>query len=264
MLGPMVPVSRVASLVPSMTESVCALGARDLLVAVTRYCEEPAAELRDVPRVGGTKNPKLEKLAALDPDLVIVNTEENRLEDIAWLRARFRVLEHVPCTVVEASDALRELAAALDRDQEALPFLLAIEAQLAACQVDDLLLEPVRVFYPIWRKPWMGVGAGTYIRDVLHRAGAVNVCDDLAGRYPEVDLAWLRAQRVDLVVLPDEPWAFTAAERDELEASGEFPAGTAIQCASGKDFCWHGVRTASGLGAVRSLLRPHRRSRSAH
>lgn len=264
MLGLMARVSRIASLVPSMTESVCALGARDRLVAITRYCEEPADELRDVPRVGGTKNPKLEKLAALEPDLVIVNTEENRLEDIAWVRARFRVLEHVPCTVVEAADAVRDLAAELEAEQEALPFLLAIEAQLAACQVDDLLLEPVHVFYPIWRKPWMGVGKSTYIRDVLHRSGAVNVCDDLPGRYPEVDTEWLRAQRVDLVVLPDEPWAFTPAERDELVASGEFPTGASVQCASGKDFCWHGVRTASGLGAVRSLLRPHRRGRIAH
>jgi len=260
----MAKVGRIASLVPSMTESVCALGARDRLVAITRYCEEPAAELRDVPRVGGTKNPKLEKLAALGPDLVLVNTEENRLEDIAWLRARFRVLEQAPCTVEEAADAVRELAAVLELDAEALPFLLAIEAQLAASQVDDLLLEPVPVFYPIWRKPWMGVGRGTYIRDVLHRAGAVNVCDELAGRYPVVDLEWLRAQRVDLVVLPDEPWAFTPAERDALAASGEFAAGTAIHCAPGKDFCWHGVRTASGLAAVRSLLRPHRRSRVAH
>ena len=111
----MVAVRRIASLVPSMTESVCVLGARDRLVAVTRYCVEPEAELRDVPRVGGTKNPKLEKIAALDPDLVVVNTEENRLEDIAWLRERFCVLEHVPRTVGEAAEALRELAAARDR-----------------------------------------------------------------------------------------------------------------------------------------------------
>lgn len=260
----MVAVRRIASLVPSMTESVCALGACDRLVAVTRYCVEPEAELRDVPRVGGTKNPKLEKIAALDPDLVVVNTEENRLEDIAWLRERFRVLEHVPRTVGEAAEALRELAAELDLVEAALPHLLAVEAQLAAGQVDDLVLEPVSVFYPIWRKPWMGVGRDTYVRDVLRCAGARNVCDALEGRYPEVSVEWLRSQQVDVVVLPDEPWEFTSADRDALAAGGEFPTGARVLCASGKDFCWHGVRTAPGLGAVRSLLRPLRRRRTAH
>ncbi len=264
MLGRMPAVTRIASLVPSMTESVCALGARDRLVAITRYCEEPAAELRDVPRVGGTKNPKLEKLAALEPDLVIVNTEENRLEDIAWLRERFRVLEHVPRTVAEAADAVRELGAELDLAEAALPYLLAIEAQLAACQVDDLLLEPVTVFHPIWKKPWMGIGRDTYVRDVLRCAGAVNVCDALEGRYPVVDPEWLRTQHVDVVVLPDEPWEFTPSDRAELEASDLFPRSTKVLCASGKDFCWHGVRTGPGLDAVRSLLRPHRCRRTAH
>jgi hypothetical protein len=102
---------RIVSLVPSMTESVCRLGAADRLVGVTRYCVEPADELRAVARVGGTKNPKLEAIAALEPDLVLVNTEENRSEDVAWLRARMPVLEHCPRTVVEAAAALRFWAA---------------------------------------------------------------------------------------------------------------------------------------------------------
>jgi len=123
------------------------------------------------------------------------------------------------------------------------------------------------VMLPIVQPKELWVSSGRwdrYVRDVLRCAGARNVCDALEGRYPEVSVEWLRSQQVDVVVLPDEPWEFTPADRDALAAGGEFPAGARVLCASGKDFCWHGVRTAPGLGAVRSLLRPLRRRRTAH
>lgn len=252
-------VRRLVSLVPSMTETACLLGAAERLVGVTRYCEEPADALAAVPRVGGTKNPNLEKIAALAPDLVLVNTEENRGEDIEWLRARLPVLEQAPTTVAAAGAAVRELAVVLGDPEAATPFLLRIEAQLARADVLGLGRRPVPVFYAIWRKPWMGVNRTTYIHDVLTRAGAANVCADLSGRYPEVTPAAVRERGVELVLLSSEPFPFGDRERREALAEGLFGAEVPVLLCDGRDFCWHGARTADGLGRAVDLLRPFRR-----
>lgn len=255
------PPSRIVSLVPSMTESVCRLGAGQRLVGVTRYCEEPAAELRHLPRVGGTKNPKLEAIAALRPDLVLVNTEENHPEHIAWLRERMPVLEHCPRTVVQATQALRGLAEVLQAMEEARPNLLRIEAQIARAEAESLERAPVRVFYAVWMKPWMGANADTYIHDVLRLSGAVNVCAGLAERYPEVTPAAVRERGVEAVLLPSEPYPFGERDRERALAEGWFGEGVPVLLCDGRDFCWHGVRTADGLGNAMDLLLPLRRAR---
>lgn len=195
-------VRRVVSLVPSMTETVCALGAAERLVGVTRYCCEPAASLVSVPQVGGTKNPNRDKIAALVPDLVIVNGEENRSEDIEWLAARFPLLQHQPRSVPQAASAVRDLAIRLDLVAAAQPILLRIEAQITAAEVAALQRTRCRVFYAIWKKPWMGANADTYIHDVLTRAGADNVCAGFPDRYPKVDATTWCCCRPNLTCLP--------------------------------------------------------------
>ncbi len=250
---------RIVSLIPSSTESVVALGG-GRLVGCTRYCTEPAFALRDVPRVGGTKNPALERIAALAPDLVLVNGEENRRPDIDWLRARFRVLEQTPTSVALAVAALRELAAVLGGAAEAAvgPMAQAIEAARAAALADASVARR-RAFYPVWCKPWMGVNATTFVHDVLQIAGVDNVTADLPARYPEVTPAAIAANGVDVVLLPDEPWRFDAVQRDELAAARTFGSAQLRLC-SGRDFCWHGVHLATGLPRAVAQLR----SRPAH
>ncbi len=253
---------RVVSLVPSTTESVCVLGAGDALVGCTRYCTEPPLDVERAVRVGGTKNPGREAIAALRPDLVLANAEENRLEDITWLSERFPVLVQTPRTVVEAAAALRMLAERLGVLPSAVPFLLRIEAELTAAAVDAIDAAPLRVFYAIWRKPWMSIGADTFVHDVLHSVGATNVCATSSSRYPEVTPGDVIAGGVDVVLLPSEPWEFDAAQREELLAARTFGAAQVELC-DGRDVCWHGVRMADGLGRVRALvarLRPSLRS----
>ncbi len=247
------PVARIVSLVPSTTESVCALGRADGLVGCTRFCTEPAGELAAVERVGGTKNPDLEQIARLAPDLVLVNAEENELEHIAWLRERFTVLQQTPCTVREAAAELRELALRLDALPAVQPFLLRIEAQLAAAEVARLDRPPLRAFYAIWRKPWMSVNGRTFIHDMLTVAGAVNVCAEEPDRYPEMALDEVRRRRPEVVLLPSEPWVFDAEQRDELRAAGPF-APAVLQLCDGRDFCWHGVRMADGIGRAAAVI----------
>ncbi|MDO8348649.1 MAG: helical backbone metal receptor [Planctomycetota bacterium] len=258
--APAVASARIVSLVPSSTESVCDLGAGARLVGCTRYCTEPQDQLAAVVRVGGTKNPQRERIAALQPDLVLANAEENRAEDIAWLRARFAVLEQTPRSVVAAAAALRELAERLLALDAAQPFLLRIEAQLAAAAAGNLDREPVPVFYAIWKKPWMSVNRDTFVHDVLRVAGAHNVCADASARYPEVAAEAVVAERPAIVLLPSEPWAFSAAERDELASARTFGAAQLLLC-DGRDFCWHGTRMADGLGRAAELVSRARASR---
>lgn len=243
------PARRVVSLVPSSTESVVALRGAAALVGCTRYCTEPAGSLAAAARLGGTKNPQREAILALAPDLVLGNAEENRAEDLDWLGARVPVLVQTPTTVAGARAALVELAAALGVDDAAQPFVDRLDAELQQPAASPAL----PVFYAIWRKPWMSVNHSTYIHDVLRLAGASNVTAGRAARYPRLDDDELARLGAAAVLLPDEPWVFDAAQRDELAARRGFGAARLVLC-DGKDFCWHGVRAAAGLAAARRLV----------
>lgn len=245
---------RIVSLVPSTTESVCELGAGSRLLACTRYCTEPEAGLLSVSRIGGTKNPDCEAIAAMAPDLVLANAEENRTEDIEWLSSRMPVLVQTPCTVVEAAHDLRVLAERLDCLAEVQPYLLRIEAQIAAAQAEALGGSAVLVYYAIWRKPWMTINRDTFIHDVLALCGARCVAADESTRYPELAPAEAVTRGVERVLLASEPWVFDEPQRDELMESRMFGDASLLLC-DGRDFCWHGTRMADGLGRARALLR---------
>lgn len=251
--------NRIVSLVPSLSETVCDLGVAGRLVGITRYCVAPEDDLRFVPRVGGTKNPDREKIARLEPDLILCNSEENRREDIDWFSARFTVYESMPRSVPDAAAVVREVGARLGLDLETEAALLEIEAQMARAEVLTLDGAPVRVFYPIWRQPWIGVNRDTYVHDVLTRAGAVNVCEHREARYPVVATQEIGDLRPDLVLLPSEPFAFNAEHRRELLESHAFGRDVPILMVDGKNFCWHGSRSGRGLGTISNLLRPFRR-----
>lgn len=244
-----VSATRIVSLVPSMTESVVALVDSQRLVGCTRYCTHPEALLRAVPRVGGTKNPALEKILSLAPDLVLGNAEENRQEHLDWLARRVPVLVQSPCTVAQSAACLRELAEALGASDR----VEMVAGRLSAAQQIAIASAPVRVLYPIWRKPWMSINRTTYIHDVLRLAGAINVCAQYEDRYPVIEIAEVVATGVDLVLLPDEPWIFDEPQVQEFVAHGRFGAARLLQC-SGRDFCWHGVHAATGLERARALL----------
>jgi ABC-type Fe3+-hydroxamate transport system substrate-binding protein len=209
---------RIVSLVPSSTESVCVLGAAELLVGCTRYCTEPEPLLRHLPRVGGTKNPAREQVLALAPELVLANAEENRAEDIEWLAARVPVLVQTPRSVPEAAADLRALAIRLGAAEAVQPILWRLEAWLAAAAAEAMSAPPLRVYYAIWQKPWMSVNRDTFIHDVLQRLGLHNVCADADERYPEFEPAAAVAAGVELVLLASEPWEFDAAQRDAIAA----------------------------------------------
>ena len=223
----MKPLERVVSLVPSITEALVSVR-REAVVGATDWCTHPA-DLDDTleARVRGTKNPDLAAIRALRPDVVIANREENRELDVRRLReSGVRVEVTQIETVPEAISTYEHLFDGVLGWER--PAWLA-EAERLWCGP----LPPVtaRVAIPIWRDPWMVVGEPTFTSDLARRLGWENACGGLEGRYPKVDPADLE---VDLVLLPDEPYVFTAEDGPEA-----FP-GTPTRLVEGRALTWYG------------------------
>ncbi len=218
-------VSRVVSIVPSLTEAV-AVTAPGLLVGATDWCTHPAD--LDVARVQGTKNPAVDAIVALRPDLVVANTEENRGPDLDALRAAGVA---VWVTDVRTLDgAFTSLERMLAACALAPPAWLG---EARAAWADAATLSPRRrAVVPIWRRPWMAVGSDTFTGAVLARLGVDNVLDGVPDRYPRFTPGDLPP--VDLVVLPDEPYRFTADDGPEA-----FP-GVPAALVSGRHLTWYG------------------------
>ncbi|MER6345399.1 helical backbone metal receptor [Streptomyces sp. NPDC001595] len=237
------PVARVVSLVPSLTEAV-AVSVPGALVGATDWCSHPAD--LDVTRVGGTKNPKTDRIIALAPDLVIANEEENRAPDLDALRAAG--VEVLVTEVRDVPGAFRELdrmlavCGARGRPR----WLDEAEAAWAAPPVPE---RPVTAVVPIWRRPWMVLGRDTFAGDVLARLGVRHRYADHAERYPRVPLDALRAAGPDLVVLPDEPYRFTADDGPEA-----FP-GLPCALVSGRHLTWYGPSLAEAPAVLGAALR---------
>lgn len=220
------------SLVPSITEAL-ATDRPEALVGATDWCTQPA-DLA-VTRVRGTKNPDLRAIAALEPDLVVANKEENRALDVQRLRAaRIRVWVTDIETVPQAIDSLTRLYA------EALGW----PTGRWVTEARELWSAPAavgrgRVGIPIWRDPWMVVGPRTYTDDLVTRLGWTNAFGSGSAapgedRYPKVDLAEIDQPDLDLVLLPDEPYVFTAT--DGPEAFAKVPT----RLVSGRLLTWYG------------------------
>ncbi|MFF0093840.1 helical backbone metal receptor [Streptomyces canus] len=233
---------RVVSLVPSLTEAI-ARSAPGALVGATDWCTHPAD--LDVTRIGGTKNPKLDRITALAPDLVIANEEENREPDLAALREAG--LEVLVTEVRDVPQAFRELARVIEACDVVRPrWLDEAEESWSA------LAPPARrrtAVVPIWRRPWMVLGRDTFAGDVLSRLGVDHVYAGHEDRYPRVPLEELRAAAPDVVVLPDEPYRFTAEDGPEA-----FP-GLPCALVSGRHLTWYGPSLAEAPRALGEALR---------
>ncbi|WP_425835954.1 helical backbone metal receptor [Streptomyces fractus] len=236
---------RVVSLVPSLTEAV-AVTLPGVLVGATDWCTHPA-DLA-VTRIGGTKNPDVRAIVALRPDLVVANEEENRPADIAELRAVG--VEVLVTEVRELPQAVRELdrmlraCGAVERPR----WLDAAEAAWARPPVAGRRLTAV---VPIWRRPWMVLGRDTFAGDLLARLGVDNVYAGHAERYPRIPLDELRERNPDVVVLPDEPYRFTADDGPECFDGASVLVG-------GRHLTWYGPSLTEAAGVLAHLLNPAR------
>lgn len=248
------PPRRIVSLVPSLTETLFALGAGATVVGVTRFCEEPAAAVATRPRVGGTKTPALEAIVALHPDLVIASTEENRAEDVAALRARgVPVYVTFYNTVTTALDGIEALAAIVGGAPA--PWLQDARAAVADCAARRT--APVPYFCPIWRQPYMVARQDTYMADLLALAGGVSAFPaEGPAHYFAVSLADLPAAAPEVILLPDEPYRFAPRHLPDFAPYTAVPALLAgrIHFVDGKALTWYGPRIPAALRAFAALF----------
>jgi ABC-type Fe3+-hydroxamate transport system substrate-binding protein len=247
---------RIVSLVPSLTEALFALGLGPRVVGVTDWCVHPRADVAGLPKVGGTKNPSLSRVLELHPDLVIANHEENRERDVTRLHdAGVAVWVTYPRSVAEAVALLRELAELGAPAERAEPLLASIEDALERAR-SARRTRRTRVFCPIWKHPWMVVGADTYAHDLLTLCGGENVFQERTERrYPIVEEAEILAAQPEVVLLPDEPYAFGPRDVEELVHLA-VPAARSgrIHCVEGTLVSWYGPRIGRALEEIGALL----------
>jgi len=226
------PAPRVVSLVPSATETLLALGVTP--VACTRFCDVPG-----IATVGGTKNPDIAAIAALEPDLVVVNDEENRQEDAAALEAAGLKLHAMsPRHIADVEPAVRALAG-------------AVGAFCPSMELPDRIVEYTTAFVAVWRRPYMALNADTYGSSLLAHIGVGNVFADATERYPAVSLAEVAARAPALVILPSEPYAFTAAHGPEVQAA---VPGARVVFVDGRDLFWWGTRTPAAAARLHEAI----------
>ena len=247
--------NRIVSLVPSLTEALFAFGVGERVVGRTRYCLWPPRAVGKVPIVGGTKKADVRRVLELGPDLVIAVKEENTRENIVELEeAGVPVFIGAPKNVAGAIKMLRELAGRIEAPRAG-AVLEPIERVHGKLREEAGQREKRRVFVPIWKNPYMSVGSDTYVHDALKTCGGENVCSDTA-RYPVVTLEEVEAVQPEIVLLPDEPYPFSAEDLEEFY-SLDIPAACSdrIHLVDGKLLTWYGPRMASSLMQLSALFR---------
>lgn len=230
------PLQRIVSLVPSKTELLYDLGLNEEVVGITKFCIHPPQWFRSKTRVGGTKNFSVQKIVALNPQLVIGNKEEN---------TRLGIEELEKILPVWMSD-VQNLPDALAMIQQIGQLCGKTDVALQMTQQIQRLFEQIpkahgqRVLYLIWRNPYMAAGHQTFINAMLTDVcGFTNVLPPEAGRYPQVDVSLLRELQPNVVMLSSEPYPFTSKHIAEIKEI--LPKATVLPV-NGEFFSWYGSR----------------------
>ena len=244
--------ARIACLVPSITETLFAMGLGHQVVARTGFCIHPEPAVREVPKVGGTKDVNVAKLMALEPTHVIVNIDENRKATVDQLR---KMIPHVivthPLLPEDNATLFRLLGHAFAADEAALRLTRELADALTLARSVGASMPLETVLYAIWKNPWMTVSRDTYVSAMLASVGWQTLPIQAEKRYPEValnDSVWQDAERV---FLSSEPYSFGDEHIDELRA--EMQLTQPIELIDGEMVSWYGVRAIAGLHYLANL-----------
>jgi len=242
---------KLVSLCPSITETLVDFGLEEALVGITKFCIHPEDVVSGLNKVGGTKDPDLSAISNLDPDLIFMNAEENRKEDYEELNQEFMVDVSEPRVVEEVPALLRHFGKQTNRAKKAEQRAEELEEEIEALK-SEAQDSHFSYAYFIWRKPWMVVGADTYVSDLFSLAGGQNVFEQSSDRYPTIKLEDLKTLKPQYVFLADEPFPFQSQHLSEIR---EVAPESKAQLISGDDCCWHGVRSIRGVQGLRRFLK---------
>jgi ABC-type Fe3+-hydroxamate transport system substrate-binding protein len=239
---------RIISLVPSQTELLFDLGLEDETVGITKFCVHPEEWFRSKTRVGGTKTINIEKIAALQPDLIIANKEENVQEQVEALRAIAPVWVSDIHDLEGALHMIHTIGRLTDRYEKA--EIIARLIQQRFNQLDKTTQQKRNTLYLIWRKPWMSIGHDTFIHHVMSLAGMENVCKDMT-RYPQLTDEDMVRLNPELVLLSSEPYPF---KEQHIAALQQFLPHAKIILTDGEMFSWYGSRLLHTPAYLAALL----------
>lgn len=243
---------RIVSLVPSQTELLADLGLEHEVVGITRFCVHPAAWHSSKTRIGGTKDPRIDQILALQPDLVIANKEENNEADVIQLRKSCPVWVSDVNNLDSALEMIHDLGELTGTKARAESIVDEIRKSFEELALHVSTLYPTthhKAIYFIWKDPWMVAGRDTFIADMLRRCGWINA--EPKARYPEWHPTTSDTQGIDLVLLSSEPYPFQNKHIEELRF--HFP-NAKIQLVDGEFFSWYGSRLRNAPAYFRKLI----------
>lgn len=238
------PPQKIISLVPSQTELLFYLGLGEAIVGITKFCIHPAAQFQKKTKIGGTKNLNFDKIASLQPDLIIGNKEENEKDQIEKLAQHFPVWMSNVNHLDDAFDMITQIGALTDRAEKAAELNRNLKQLFSGFRKTTEAIPPKSAAYLIWRKPYMVAAENTFINEMLKIAGFKNVFDHLQ-RYPSITPEQLAKAAPDIVLLSSEPYPFKEKHLVEIR---EICPKSMIRLVDGEMFSWYGSRL---LQAVR-------------
>lgn len=244
------PPQRIVSLVPSQTELLYDLGLEERVAGITKFCVHPPEWLRTKTRIGGTKQIHMDRIAALQPDLIIGNKEENTREQILALAERFPVWMSDVQTLPDALAMIQAIGQITDTEPRACEWAARIERAFGLL-AEQIAAQPRRrAVYLIWRKPWMAAASGTFIHEMMTLGGWENAFANLK-RYPEVSEGQLAQAQPHYILLSSEPYPF--AEKHVAEMQALCPQARVL-LVNGEMFSWYGSRLLQAAQYLRTLL----------
>lgn len=231
--------SRIISLVPSQTELLYDLGLDAEVIGITKFCVHPENWLKKKERIGGTKKLNIEKIAALKPDLIIGNKEENEQLQIEELMKLHPVWMSDISNLHQAFDMITRLGTITGKENEAGILKIETEYLFNKLASETNQLNKTCAYF-IWNRPYMVAGANTFINDMLKRCGLINVFhNEPFLRYPEIDASLLQKLSPQVILLSSEPYPFKEKHVSELQ---EICPEAKIMIVDGELFSWYGSR----------------------
>lgn len=246
---------KIVSLVPSLTETLHEWGLGGSLVGVTKFCSRPPEARLTASVIGGTKDPDVDSIRALRPDLVVADEDENKPEHRSALAgAGIRVHTTRIGLVEDVARELRDLGALVGRAHEAEKMAADLSEEAHRLRGASRLVPALRCFVPIWKRPIMSLGARTYMSDLLRIAGGANVFDDVTQKkYFTVEPDEVRQRQPDAILLPTEPYRFREPDRAEFAERFDLPVD-AVRVVDGRAFTWFGAASLHGLRVLADVV----------
>ncbi len=242
------PPQRIISLVPSITETLFDLGLEKKIVGITDYCIHPKEKVKEVTKIGGTKNPNIELITDLKPDLIIADKNENTQSQVEKLMKISPVFVMDVNNYEEALSMILLLGTISDRKQTAEGMVSDIQNSFQDLQSLD---HSKTVFFPIWKGPCMTINKDTYIHSMIHKIGLINAFADSDTHYPQVSDQELNDLQPDFVFLPSEPCSYTP--EDVVYCKSLFPNAKVIEL-DGQMFAWYGSRLLKASFYLQKLV----------